>query len=566
MTHSLRKKNWLKTISLVWLLGILSSCGTYYKLKSLRVRNKENFAFQITKENTVVFVHGGTELLQLENINLYEDFLEGTIVPIHKAEVQFYNRIMNKYNQKAYFRPGKIAKTRNQEMEKAVKEDTLNLLKIPIEIDNRKNRIIHQVHLYVSKIEANGQVCHIAFTNIDRSLVFKKSVNPGMVLVYGTVAFAAMIGIACNCPHIYTDNGTTMVYTNTLFTGAVSEKLERFDYKSINDFFPTNSSFSLQIRNEDHEKQFTNLLGLTVAYHDPSFQVLPDLSGKLYSVQTPLSACGAQDQDGQSCQASLAENDGNYFSFQSPTKNGLVTANLKFHKPTDVTCAKLILDLKNSDWAGYIHQQFMENLGTYHSKWLASNEKLSTKAQLDAMKKAGIPLVVYLKCKNKWMEVQTIQALGNATDQSIVIPIDPSLLTETTIEIRIESGFNLWEIDYAGMDFSNQQAFEIQHLSPSFVSGSDTNLTALSENDQNYLVSEIGSKAIDVRFEGLKTIPKLKRTIIIESKGFYVRQALHSGQPNWSKLALMKRKNGIGRFSQEEFLHYLQNYTQLSGL
>ena len=53
----------------------------------------------------------------------------------------------------------------------------------------------------------------------------------------------------------------------------------------------------MQIKNEDEERQFTNLLGLKVAYHDPSFQVMNDKIGNLYSIASPKNAIRAIDQE-----------------------------------------------------------------------------------------------------------------------------------------------------------------------------------------------------------------------------------------------------------------------------
>jgi hypothetical protein len=259
---------------------------------------------------------------------------------------------------------------------------------------------------------------------------------------------------------------------------------------------------------------------------------------------------------------SIASDDESYFNFDARTKNGLVSTHLTFTKPTDPSNAKLILNLKNSEWAGYIHQKFLENLGTYQKEWLQSNSSKTSDQLQQALKNGGVPLVIYLKKKNKWIEIETIQPIGNAGDQSIVIPIDEKLLTDSSIELRLQSGFKFWDLDYAAMDFSKQKEFEVQTISPSSVSGDETNINALRTNDKSYLITESGSEPISVRFDGLNT--NKNRTLFLESKGYYIRNKMETNKPNWMELAKISRKNGLGRFSQETFLKSMLSFQQFN--
>jgi hypothetical protein len=552
---------------LIWLTGIISSCGTYYKLGSATYGRERKLLEGITQENTVIFVHSANELLQLSNAKISNNVLEGTLIPTNPAEVAFYNRIQSKYSRQMYFKQEQINEARYKAYQEQIKIDTLQLT------DNSENNPgylqdekIHQVHIYANNVSKNENTISIDLKSINNVSFFKKSSNPGSVILVATLGvfllLIIVLAIACNCPHVYLQNGETFEYTNTLFTGAVSEKLERFDYKELQDFNPDKRSLFMQIKNEDNEKQFTNLLGLKVAYHDPSFQVMTDKNGNLYSISSPTKPIHTVDQEDTDQLTSIASDDESYFSFDSRTKNGLVSTDLKFSKPSDASNAKLILNLKNSEWAGYIHQKFLENLGTYQKDWVQSNSKKTTEQQQQALKKGGVPLVIYVKKRNKWMEVETIQPIGNASDQSIVIPIDEKLLTEASIEIRLQSGFKFWELDYAAMDFSKQKEFDIQTISPSFVSGNETNVTALLSNDNSYLMTESGSEPISVRFDGLNS--GKNRTLFLESKGYYVRNKMETNEPNWLELAKISRKHGLGRFSQEMFLKSIMTVQQLN--
>jgi len=566
----IRSKIFISTICLIWLTGIISSCGTYYKLSSVNYGMEKRLLNEITKENTIVFVHGSNEMFQLKNVTLNNNILEGTITPTNLAEEAFYNRIKDMHSKKMKFNKDMVKYSREKAKQERMKIDTLiideNTQKDELTLDNG---FIHQVHIHANSLSKIDNKISLNLNDVLQVAFFKKSSNLGRVLLVIVATYLGIVlilliilAIACNCPHVYLQNGETFEYTNTLFTGAVSEKLERFDYKTLQDFNPDKSSLFLQIKNEDNEKQFTNLLGLRVAYHDPSFQVITDKYGELYSVSSPTKPNHTVDQEDTDQSKSIASDDEAYFSFDARTKNGLVSTNLTFSKPADHSNAKLILNLKNSEWAGYIHQKFLENLGTYQKDWVQSISNKTTEQQQQALKKGGIPLVIYVKKRNKWIEVETIQPIGNASDQSIVIPIDEKLLTESSIEIRLQSGFKFWDLDYVAMDFSKQKEFDIQTISPSFVSGNETNIYALRTNDKSYLTTESGSEPISVRFDGLNT--SKNRTLFIESKGYYIRQEVQTGKPAWIQLAKLSRNHGIARFSQEVFFKYMNQFDQLS--
>ena len=564
------KTHTLKYISFIWLLGILASCGTYYQLNSAKYAMEKKLITEFTQENTVIFVHSANGIIQLKDATIINKTIEATIEPTNPAEITFYYRIMEKRSKERYFDEESVFNSRQKARQEAMRVDTLQMERDSL-IDNNYygDGIIHQVHLQTNKITKIDDKVSIQLDDIIHADILKKGSAAGrviQVIVYVLLSawllWIIIVGILCNCPHIYVQNGVSFEYTNTLFTGALNKQLERYDYKNLLDFHPEQSSLHLQIKNEDDEKQFTNLLGLKVAYHSPSFQVMTDKYGKLYSISSPTKPTHTIDQENLDQSERIASDDESYFSFDSRTKNGLGSAHLTFAKPSDISNAKLILNLKNSDWAGYIHQKFLENIGTHQKEWIESNSKKSTAELQKALKKGGIPLVVYVKKNNKWIEIETIQPIGNAGDQSVVIPIDPKLLTDSSIEIRLQSGFKFWDLDYVAMDFSKQQAFEVQHISPSFVSGEQSNLKSLASNDEAYLMTESHSDPISVRFDGLQT--NKSRTLFIESKGYYVRNKMETNHPNWMELAKISRKNGLGRFSQETFLKSLMSFQQMN--
>ena len=62
----IRTKTFIKTICLLWLTGIISSCGTYYELSAVHYSMEKRLFNELNKENTIVFVHVSNEMFQLK--------------------------------------------------------------------------------------------------------------------------------------------------------------------------------------------------------------------------------------------------------------------------------------------------------------------------------------------------------------------------------------------------------------------------------------------------------------------------------------------------------------------
>jgi hypothetical protein len=567
--NTLRKKNTLKYISFIWLLGMLSSCGTYYELNSAKYAMEKKLFTEFSQENTVIFVHSANGIIQLKDATIINKTIEATIEPTNPAEMSFYYRIMEKGSKGRYFDEESVFASRQKARQEAMRVDTLQMESDSL-IDNNYygDGIIHQVHIHTNKVSKIDNKVSIQLDDIIHAEILKKTSAAGRIisviaitLLSAFLVFIIILAISCNCPHVYVQNGESYVYTNTLFTGAVSQGLERFDYKSIPDFNPSNTSISMQIRNEDQEIQHTNLIQLIAAYHDPSFEVLTDQNGVLYSISKAQKAIATKDQEGKDLSAELSEKDGSAYHFDTPSKNGMASSFLSFNQIEEGKNAKLILSVKNSDWAGLIHQEFNTALGNKHQQWTAKNRKKSGAKQNTELKNAGIPLQVYVKKNNKWIEIQSIQPVGNADMQSLVVPIDAKYVSGKQVEIRIDGGFKFWELDYAAMDFSAPKNFEVKQLTPTKVSGDSAFYQALQNDDQKYMSTASGSEAVSVQFEGLK--PQ-HRTLFVQSKGYYIRQDVQHGKPDWMQMAKMTRSHGIARFSQDIFLKYLNDFGQLS--
>ncbi|MFM7682189.1 MAG: hypothetical protein ACKO7P_05520, partial [Bacteroidota bacterium] len=259
------KKRELFNRVIAWglLLTMLGSCAMYH-LRNTHLSDKSKQAIKPTP--TRIVVHVGETYSELANPTKIDNTLRGTLQPLNENADFYYKKAQRKSNFKG--------KAKDREF-------------------------IKQIHLFVNRtVEENGQVV-IDLNDIQQ--IQKLELNGGLTVVLSTLtgvgvftgAFITLLIIACNCPHVYTHNGNSYNFSNTLYTGAIHKKIERYDYKVLPDYNPKNDTYKIQLKNEEDEQQYTNFMDLIAISHDDSFEVASDQRGKFYSlsdVKPPLRA------------------------------------------------------------------------------------------------------------------------------------------------------------------------------------------------------------------------------------------------------------------------------------
>ena len=110
-----------------------------------------------------------------------------------------------------------------------------------------------------------------------------------------------------------------------------------------------------------------------------------------------------------------------------------------------------------------------------------------------------------------------------------------------------------WELDYIGMDYSKNTSIDVQILKPSYAKGNNGEdfVSALSTEDDDYMIHPEGSSAIKVRFEPIEIQEGKKRTMLIHSKGYYIMNKSYSGKTYREELAKFTEPGELSRFSQQ---------------
>lgn len=511
-------------------LFFLNSCN-FYRVNEKEINPEKPSTIVGQKPSVINMIHVGSNMWQLSNLALSGSGFSATLIEADPNAVEFY----------------KNAKSHNGNYTVS-KEDL---------------RYALQTHFFVDTLDVSS--ANITFTNeqITKLEILEKNKNASgaanatiitLAVVAGVIGgIILLIVIICGCPHVYVSTNGAYEYFNTLFTGANLPNLERDDFKVMPKIDPQSDVFDFLIKNEEMENQYTNLLELLVVSHSLDSKIIPDQDGNLFSVLDATQPSLAVNESGKNLLSDLSTCDkqGYLFNDQSATSTDYVYANFKVNG--DKENAKLILDLKNTQWSAFVNHEFSKNLGKHFDKWQNKNIKKAEEEIFKTRKDAGVYLTVSVEHNKVWKEISTLELIGDVNYSSLVVTIPAELIEGDEVKIKLSAGFMFWDLDCISMDFSPQEEFTVERIHPNSVSSEtgENQLEQVLQNDQNYMVQHPGDSPIKVAFSQLPKASE-NRTIILHSRGYYVSIEEFEGSPNMAKLKEIKA-NGFGAYSKDLF-------------
>ncbi len=521
------------------LLILQSSCITFYKSRSMRQDENSSTLQSLENFDTGKYrfvIHSGDLLWAIDYVKFSEHEISGSIGKLNDQEYAYYKKLSGDQR----------------------------TARVPI----FDRQYIYQVHIFVDKLKQNNNILTIheddikgvQIYNIDGALTFVSYAATASVVTIA--AIGTFLIIVCNCPHVYTYNGDTYNYTNTLFTGAVSPKLERYDYKIMPDYFPGSHEYKLMLKNDEAEKQYTNEIGLMVVHHNKKTEVYPDQNGNVYGINSPRQPVKIVDDLGENVADLIAAPDNVPFSFDTKSEHTYANLYPVFNVNNENGNAALVLRLKNSKWGGFIYHEFSKKFGRYHDNWVRKNQKQTKEQMEETLKDHGITMLVSVKQGNEWIDVEEIDLIGDVAYQSLVIPIDKKYLSNETLEIRLRSGFKFWEIDYIAFENNAEKDLEVGYPSLQVVNnGASTELIEkLQTNDDLYMEHTSTGDSTYISFKGLKSKEGMSRTLILKSKGFYKSQVKFKGKPDFAELKKFRDPGELSKYSRRLYNTYVDNF------
>jgi hypothetical protein len=397
--------------------------------------------------------------------------------------------------------------------------------------------------------------------------------NIGSTVAYNVLGAAAAFGIVMlvilltkeSCPFIYAFNGVSYEFTGEIYSGAIHPPLERHDYLPLPTLQPLNQEYLLEMRNEVHEIQYTNLTELLVFDHPVGAEVLVDKYGEPHTLTALQPPKAAQNFRAESVSAQISGIDSLQYLGDTVTDHYLMDGMiLQFDRPLNAKTAKLVVRAKNSFWLDYVYGQFYDLFGNVYHDWFEDQKTAPASRMEKWMRDQGIPLAVYVEKNGAWQFVDYFNIVGPVAYKKDVLSIDLSEMQSSEVKIKLEFGFLFWEIDYLAMDFSAD--LPVQKNVVSVTSAIDQNHRDVSDllrqDDAAYqTLAEVGEH-VRLKFPVPEMAPNTGRTAILHTKGHYEVLRDPQGVPNLPFLFSFRQPGRFIEFSKQRYLEICEKIVQ----
>lgn len=425
--------------------------------------------------------------------------------------------------------------------------------------------VLSEVHLYIpfDTTAKSGAYTFAADKVNNIEIIEKDHVRSIGSHVGGVIAVLASIGAGAlllaaltSCPFVSPYDGKQFSMQGEIYGGAVYPQLLRHDYIRLNMAPTPDGDLQLKISNELKEVQHTDLAELITVSHSKNVSVLSDQEGDVYTIRNAFAPRVALTANHIDVTALLAEKDGRFMEFNdSSSPNGSSEVILQFRKTAGVKKGKLVLRVKNTFWLDKLYGKMLEGFGDYYNTFVESQKKKSSEELTKWIDDQMVPLKVSLKTAAGWKTVTSLKTSGPVAYRDVVVPLDLLNIQEPFTQIKLSTGFLFWELDYAAMDESDNEIFNIEKQPPLIaLDEAGINVSKeLATADGHYLVQPKPGNVTTVTYKYYPPNEGQTNTYILHSKGWYETLRDFKGKPKVAFLNQFKKPGGLSKFSVEMY-------------
>ena len=163
----------------------------------------------------------------------------------------------------------------------------------------------------------------------------------------------------------------------------------------------------------------------------------------------------------------------------------------------------------------------MEKFGeNYFKKWedAISSLPFLSKFLKEAFEKEGA-LTVEVWDGKAWVKQDFLKAGMELWDDSLIV-LGIQDIKSDELKIRLESTPGFYQVDYAAIDYSEDEPMEVQELKPYGSLLDDKETVSLEMNDGKYVTLKKGDK-IDLAYKAVPEKSGWKRDYTVAIKGYY---------------------------------------------
>jgi len=421
--------------------------------------------------------------------------------------------------------------------------------------------VLYEVHLYTQDsivFNSHGSIPLKHINRLDAYSLDRRAtsqsrvlsiigVTLGTALIVGTIAAAAVTAshpviasssrpVSCS-PKVYLLDGDKRELAGVLCSGAIFAPLERTDYLPLPGARAAAGHLSLQIRMAEYEELNLHGAQLVRVEHRADRKVLIDRYGKVLSYRQPKRPEKASIGDGRDVRAEIDAEDGDCYSFTNhPAGQNASDIELDFKKPAGARSGKLVIKARNTVWGAYIFKDFKSLYGEYYPTLQQLKDRSDREKLLQCELDQDLPLKVLVKKAGEWQLVDYFFTTGNDAPREMILQMDlAGLEKEKHVQLRLQTAYQFWELDYAGMDFSGDEDIRTTYLSPQRVWGPEKEQPGF-----DFVVAPAVAPDFEVSY-------------FLAGTAFYHDNTPFPGKPRLDKLAAFSAKGAFDRFSRQKF-------------
>jgi hypothetical protein len=440
-------------------------------------------------------------------------------------------------------------------------------------IPGKQPTLIQEVHFFLKTydpelrpgtiqmpVTAVDQI-HVVERDIDKSRVNTMLIVASTLGAFGLLTIIALL-TKSSCPYIYAQDSTGLAFQGEVYSGAVMQSAERHDFMALPGIRPYKGKLHVRIANELQERQYVNLAELHAVMHPSGSRVLLDPTGNPQIVTHPVAPSSARSALGEDQQALLAKRDLQAYIF-GETEAVQNQLQLQFNRPEGSKQAKLVLRAKNTLWFDQLYARFAEKAGAGYPALMARMAKMSREERMVQQQQQDFPLAVYLKSDDgQWVRTGQFPLTGPMGWREMVLPLDISKIRGNIVELRLETGFLFWEVDFAGIDFSDNPVLgSIRLQAKSARDEKGVSQTArIHADDTLYLEQPQPGSHTDLQFAPLNAQNGQQVSYFLHIKGYYEHIRNFTNTPDVTEVGKFRQPHYFDKFSREEY-HKLSNTT-----
>jgi hypothetical protein len=461
-----------------------------------------------------------------------------------------------------------------------------------------KKIVLYEVHMYSSITGSDSTQVHIPlkdFTRVDiYELDTSRTSNARVVSIIGIAVTTGLIVAAfasaaeaskeaadqaaqesaqqMHCsPQVYLVNDKKFAVQGTLYSGAIAASLQRTDYMPLILKNHSGNKVCLTIKGKDEEDVMLNQINLMQVTHKETDHVLIDRQGEVLLYGEPVKAVQALIGNDQDIRSTIAERDGVKYSFTNQTGEGNSSdILLSFRKPTQATNGKLIVNAKNSNWSYYLFNQFKSLYGDFYPSLILKKDKADPSQVIRCELDQYMPLLVSVKYKGSWKFVDYFPTAGVTGCRDLIMNLNLEDFKDSSdIQVRLQTTYMFWDIDYAAMDFSTNEAYHDEIIAADKASLVNTNNESVSVDAENQHSNVFikGPLRLDLEFTIDSSVTKgMINSYFLVAKGYYHDNSRYEGKARFSELSRFSGKGAFDKYSREKFdflLHAIKDNENL---